>query len=167
LLVVVAEDEGETKHLQALDGAGARLRLFHMDLLDPASSMRSAIEGARGVFHLASPVILHPTQDPEAIPSSPYARSNPDQKNSTSRHVLIRVTRSVASISCFQKELVEPAVKGTLGVLRAARDCGVGRVVMVSSQTAMVPNPRWPADKVIDEDSWADIDLLKELQVHI
>jgi nucleoside-diphosphate-sugar epimerase len=61
---------------------------------------------------------------------------------------------------------VEPAVEGTLGVLRAAKDCGVGRVVMVSSQTAMVPNPRWPADKVVDEDSWADVYLLKELQVH-
>ncbi|CAL4953853.1 unnamed protein product [Urochloa decumbens] len=121
------QDEGETKHLQALDEAGARLRLFQMDLLDPAS-IRPAVEGARGVFHLASPVILHPTQDPE-------------------------------------NELVEPAVKGTLGVLRAAKDCGVGRVVMVSSQTAMVPNPDWPVDKVIDEDSWADIDLLKKLQL--
>jgi len=60
---------------------------------------------------------------------------------------------------------VEPAVKGTLGVLRAAKDCGVGRVVMVSSQTAMVPNNRWPADKVIDEDSWADVDVLKKLQL--
>ncbi|CAO1946449.1 unnamed protein product [Urochloa humidicola] len=121
------QDEGETRHLQALDGAGARLRLFQMDLLDPAS-VRPAVEGARGVFHLASPVILHPTQDPE-------------------------------------KELVEPAVKGTLGVLRAAKDCGVGRVVMVSSQTALVPNPEWPADKVIDEESWADIELLKKLQL--
>ncbi|CAO2182474.1 unnamed protein product [Urochloa humidicola] len=81
------QDEGETKHLRALDGAGARLRLFQMDLLDPAS-IRLPVDGARGVFHLASPVILHRTQDPE-------------------------------------KELVEPAVKGTLGVLRAAKDCGV------------------------------------------
>ncbi|CAL4960679.1 unnamed protein product [Urochloa decumbens] len=98
-----------------------------MDLLDPASVL-PAVDGARGVFHLASPVILRPTQDPE-------------------------------------KELVEPAVKGTLGVLRAAKDCGVGRVVMVSSQTAMVPNPEWPADKVIDEESWADIELLKKLEL--
>jgi hypothetical protein len=65
-LLVLAEDEGETKHLQALDGADARLRLFQMDLLDAASSMRPAIEGARGVFHLASPLTLQ-TRDPEAI----------------------------------------------------------------------------------------------------
>jgi len=44
-LVVFAEDEGETKHLQALDGADTRLRLFQMDLVDPAS-VRPAIEGA-------------------------------------------------------------------------------------------------------------------------
>nr|CAB3478723.1 unnamed protein product [Digitaria exilis] len=104
------EDEGETKHLQALDGADARLRLFQMDLLDP-DTVRPAVEGARG------------------------------------------------------KALVEPAVKGTLGVLRAAKDYRVGRVVMVSSQTAMVPNPKWPADKVIDEDSWADVELLKKLEL--
>ena len=46
----LADDEGETKHLLALDGADTRLRLFQMDLLDPAS-VRPAIDGARGVFH--------------------------------------------------------------------------------------------------------------------
>ena len=61
----LADDEGETKHLLALDGADTRLRLFQMDLLDPASSMRPAIEGARGVFHLASPLALR-ARDPEA-----------------------------------------------------------------------------------------------------
>jgi uncharacterized protein YbjT (DUF2867 family) len=49
-----------------MDGADTRLRLFQMDLLDPAS-VRPAIEGVHGVFHLASPVILQPAQDPEAI----------------------------------------------------------------------------------------------------
>ncbi|GJN17301.1 hypothetical protein PR202_gb04358 [Eleusine coracana subsp. coracana] len=118
------QDERETKHLQALDGADTRLRLFQMDLLD-AASVQPAIDGALGVFHLASPVILQPDRDPET-------------------------------------EVVEPAWKGALNVLRAAKDCGVSRVVMVSSQTAMVPNPNWPADKVIDEHSWADVDLIKK-----
>ncbi|CAL5093979.1 unnamed protein product [Urochloa decumbens] len=102
------QDEGETMHLHALDGAGTRLRLFQIDLLD-LPSIRAAIEGAQGVFHLASPLIVQ-TQDPET-------------------------------------ELLEPAVKGTLNVLRAAKDSGVGRVVLVSSKAAMVPNPNWPADK--------------------
>ena len=66
----------------------------------------------------------------------------------------------------MQMELLEPAVKGTLNVLRAAKDCGVGRVVLMSSQAAMVPNPNWPAGKVIDDDSWADVELLKKLQVN-
>ncbi|CAD6229280.1 unnamed protein product [Miscanthus lutarioriparius] len=122
------QDEGETKHLQALDGADTRLRLFQMDLLDPSSSMRPAIEGARGVFHLASPLTLH-TQDPE-------------------------------------KELLEPALKGTLSVLRAAKDCSVHRAVLMSSKSAMLPNPAWPADKVmVEDDCWADLELLRERQV--
>ncbi|CAN6371531.1 unnamed protein product [Urochloa humidicola] len=29
----------------------------------------------------------------------------------------------------------------------------------------MVPNPDWPSDKVVDEDSWADVDLLRKRQV--
>ncbi|CAM0883012.1 unnamed protein product [Alopecurus aequalis] len=120
-------DDGETKHLLALDGADTRLRLFQMDLLDPAS-VRLAVEGAHGVFHLASPLILQPPHDPES-------------------------------------ELLKPAVDGTLNVLRAAKDCGISRVVLVSSQTAMVPNPDWPADKVIDYDSWADVEILKKLEL--
>ncbi|TKW17513.1 hypothetical protein SEVIR_5G372001v4 [Setaria viridis] len=96
-----------------------------MDLLDPAS-VRPAVEGARGVFHLASPSILQ-AEDPE-------------------------------------NELLEPAVKSTLNILRAAKDCGVGRVVLMSSPAAMVPNPNWPADKVVDEDCWVDVELLKKVQ---
>lgn len=67
-------------------------------------------------------------------------------------------------LRCCQKELLEPAVKGTLNVLRAAKDFGVGRVVLMSSQVAMAPNPNWPADKVFDEDSWANIELFKKLE---
>ncbi|OAY69035.1 Tetraketide alpha-pyrone reductase 1 [Ananas comosus] len=121
------KDEGETKHLEALDGAASRLWLFEMDLLDPTSIL-AAVNGTAGVFHLASPLILDGLQDPE-------------------------------------KELLDPAVKGTLNVLRAAKECGVGRVVLVSSQAAMIPNPDWPVDVAVNEDSWADVDLLKKLQL--
>ncbi|TVU36682.1 hypothetical protein EJB05_18626 [Eragrostis curvula] len=140
------EDEGETKHLLAMDGADTRLRLFQIDLLD-AASIRAAVEGARGVFHLASPVILHQIQDPEAILSHIHAIS------------------TLANNLHLTNELLVPALKGALNVLRAAKDCGAGRVVMVSSQTAMVPNPEWPADKVVDDDCWADVELLKKLQL--
>ncbi|CAL4981463.1 unnamed protein product [Urochloa decumbens] len=121
------QDERETKHLEALDGAASHLRLLQMDVLD-AASVQAAVEGASGVFHLASPVTLQLPQDPE-------------------------------------KELLEPAVKGTLNVLRAARDSGIRRVVLMSSKAAMVPNPDWPADKVIDDDSWADVEILRKLKL--
>uniref|UniRef100_A0A0D9V7C5 NAD-dependent epimerase/dehydratase domain-containing protein n=1 Tax=Leersia perrieri TaxID=77586 RepID=A0A0D9V7C5_9ORYZ len=147
------QDESETKHLQALDGADTRLRLFQMDLLDPAS-VTLAVDGAHGVIHVASPVILNPTQDPEA----------------TTRflHNLIRFNQSCGHDRLMLLLLLHacrPAVSGALNVLRAAKDCGIARVVMVSSQTAMVPIPgEWPAGKVIDDDCWADVELLKKKQ---
>ena len=156
----LADDEGETKHLQGLAGADTRLRLFQLDLLDP-DSVRLAIDGARGVFHLASPVTLQ-TEDPEAIPSP--SQQSPDRCLPQLQNPIALVDNNPL-ILLLQKELLEPAVKGTLNVLRAAKDCGAGRVVLMSSQAAMLPNPNWPADKVIDEDCWADAELLKKLQV--
>ncbi|XP_071733631.1 phenylacetaldehyde reductase-like [Rutidosis leptorrhynchoides] len=61
-------------------------------------------------------------------------------------------------------ELVEPAVNGTLNVLKAAKRFGVRRVVITSSISAMVPNPRWPEFKVMDESSWTDVDYCKSRQ---
>uniref|UniRef100_A0A0E0JQI6 NAD-dependent epimerase/dehydratase domain-containing protein n=1 Tax=Oryza punctata TaxID=4537 RepID=A0A0E0JQI6_ORYPU len=148
--VMNLQDEGETRHLQALDGADTRLRLFQMDLLDPAS-ITPAVDGAHGVFHLASPVILHLTQDPEAT-NSPF----------TNRTAAVAHTCTNAVLS---GELLKPAVSGTLNVLRAAKDCGVARVVLMASQVAMLPNPEWPAGKVVDEDCWADVELLKKKQL--
>ncbi|KAF5733137.1 cinnamoyl-CoA reductase family protein [Tripterygium wilfordii] len=62
------------------------------------------------------------------------------------------------------KELVEPAVMGTLNVLEAARQANVRRVVLTSSISAMVPNPGWPQNKVFDESSWTDLDYCKSRQ---
>ncbi|KAF7061877.1 hypothetical protein CFC21_068534 [Triticum aestivum] len=57
------------------------------------------------------------------------------------------------------QELVVPAVEGTLNVLRAAKDAGgVRRVVVTSSVSAVVPCPGWPAGEVLDERCWTDID---------
>ncbi|XP_058073385.1 cinnamoyl-CoA reductase 1-like [Magnolia sinica] len=53
-------------------------------------------------------------------------------------------------------ELVEPAVTGTLNLLKACSEMGVKRVVVVSSMQAIVMNPNWPRDKVMDEDCWSD-----------
>ncbi|KAJ4751020.1 Dihydroflavonol-4-reductase [Rhynchospora pubera] len=61
-----------------------------------------------------------------------------------------------------QKDIVELAVQGTLNVLRAAKDCGIKRVILTSSTVAMAPNPHWPVDAVITEDCWGDVETLKK-----
>lgn len=62
-----------------------------------------------------------------------------------------------------QNQLMVPAVEGTLNVVRAAKDAGgVRRVVVTSSISAMVPNPGWPAGEVLDERCWTDIDYCEK-----
>ncbi|KAK4476792.1 hypothetical protein RD792_015952 [Penstemon davidsonii] len=63
-----------------------------------------------------------------------------------------------------EAELVEPAVKGTLNVLAAAKKVGVRRVVLTSSISAMVPNPGWVEGRVFDESSWTDLDYCTSRQ---
>ncbi|KAK7820107.1 putative anthocyanidin reductase [Quercus suber] len=45
-------------------------------------------------------------------------------------------------------EVIEPAVKGTLNVLKACLEAKVKRVVVVSSFAAVAMNPSWPKDQV-------------------
>lgn len=60
-----------------------------------------------------------------------------------------------------EKELILPAVQGTLNVLEAARRFNVRRVVLTSSISALVPNPAWPPQIPFDESSWTDLDYCK------
>ncbi|XP_011625419.1 cinnamoyl-CoA reductase 2-like [Amborella trichopoda] len=55
-----------------------------------------------------------------------------------------------------EKDLLNPAVKGTLNVLKESKEAGVQRVVFVSSVAAVMMNPNWPQDKVMDENCWSD-----------
>ncbi|XP_010554339.1 PREDICTED: cinnamoyl-CoA reductase 1 isoform X2 [Tarenaya hassleriana] len=111
-------------HLLDLPGSDPnKVRIFEADLLDYDAVSR-AVEGCKGVFHVASPCTLDPPEDPE-------------------------------------KELMEPAVKGTMNVLKAAK---ARRVVVTSSISAMVPNPGWPSEKPVDESSWTDLDYCKSRQ---
>ncbi|KAH9688901.1 Epimerase domain-containing protein [Citrus sinensis] len=105
-------DEKNT-HLYKLEKASENLKLFKADLLD-YDSVKSAIVGCNGVFHVASPV-----------PSSSV-------------------------------ELIEPAVKGTLNVLKACLEAKVKRVIVVSSGAAVGLNPRWPKGQIMDETCWSD-----------
>lgn len=63
-----------------------------------------------------------------------------------------------------ERDLLRPAVQGTLNVLEAARRAGVRRVVLTSSISALVPNPGWPPHKPFDESSWTDLDYCKPRQ---
>ncbi|XP_054790564.1 cinnamoyl-CoA reductase 1-like [Prosopis cineraria] len=116
-------DDNETKHLEAMEGAKSRLHLFEMDLLD-MDSIKAAVEGCAGVFHLACPNIIGQVQDPE-------------------------------------KQIVEPATKGTVNVLKAAKEAGVERVVATSSISSIMPSPGWPSDRIKDEECWTDLDYCK------
>ncbi|KAK2643443.1 hypothetical protein Ddye_025206 [Dipteronia dyeriana] len=120
-------DDKETAHLRALEGADTRLRLFQIDLLD-YDSIVAAVSGCAGVFHLASPCIVDRVLDP-------------------------------------QKELLDPAVKGTINVLTAAKAAGVRRVVVTSSVAAIIPSPNWPADKVKAEECWTDVEYCKQKEL--
>ncbi|KAH0777335.1 hypothetical protein KY290_008746 [Solanum tuberosum] len=117
-------DEKETKHLLALEGAESRLRLYQIDLLD-YDSIVSAITGTVGVFHLASPCTVDEVKDPE-------------------------------------NDLLSPAIKGTSNVLTASKELGVKRVVVTSSVSSITPNPNWPADRIMNEDCWTDIEYCKQ-----
>ncbi|KAL8144174.1 hypothetical protein V2J09_017206 [Rumex salicifolius] len=54
------------------------------------------------------------------------------------------------------EQIVEPAVKGTLNVLKACSEANVKRVVYVSSVVAVCMNPDWPKDQLMDETCWSD-----------
>ncbi|CAM8922018.1 unnamed protein product [Rhodiola kirilowii] len=118
------DDEKETKHLQLLEGAESRLRLFQIDLLN-YDSIVAAIRGCHGVFHVASPCTVDQVKDPK-------------------------------------REMLDPAIKGTKNVLKAAKELEVGRVVVTSSVSAIIPSPSWPADVVRTEECWADEEYCKQ-----
>ncbi|XP_016166897.1 cinnamoyl-CoA reductase 1 [Arachis ipaensis] len=124
IIIPIADDDTETKHLEALEGASTRLRLFQIDLLQ-YETIVAAVRGCSGVFHLASPCIVDEVHDP-------------------------------------QKELLDPAIRGTMNVLEAAKEAGVKRVVVTSSVSAITPSPGWPSDVVKTEDCWTDTEYCKQ-----
>lgn len=64
-------------------------------------------------------------------------------------------------------ELVEPAVKGTLNVLKACTAANIKRTVVVSSVAAVFMNPNWPEGQVKDETCWSDQEYCKTTNVTI
>ncbi|XP_019054984.1 PREDICTED: cinnamoyl-CoA reductase 2-like [Nelumbo nucifera] len=115
------------KHLETLEGAEFRLRLFQIDLLD-YDSLMATINGTVSIFHLASPYIVDKVKDPK-------------------------------------RELLDPVIKRTINVLKAAKECEVRWVVVTSSIFAIIPSRYWPADVVKGENCWTDVDYCKHTGV--
>jgi nucleoside-diphosphate-sugar epimerase len=65
------------------------------------------------------------------------------------------------ALSGPEVELLAPAVKGTMNVLRACSEAEVKRVVVVSSLSAVMIIPECDECKVMDEGCWSDVDLCK------
>jgi len=56
-----------------------------------------------------------------------------------------------------EREMLGPAVTGTINALKAASAANARRVVVVSSMVAVEINPKdWPKDKIKDENCWSD-----------
>ncbi|XP_009606417.1 cinnamoyl-CoA reductase 1-like [Nicotiana tomentosiformis] len=66
-----------------------------------------------------------------------------------------------SSVPNPEVELVAPAVKGTLNVLKACSEANIKRVVFVSSVAAAALNPNWPKGQVKDETCWSDSEYCK------
>ena len=60
---------------------------------------------------------------------------------------------------------MDPAIKGTINVLTAAKENGVRRVVVTSSVSSITPSPNWPADVIKNEDCWTDVEYCKQNSV--
>lgn len=61
--------------------------------------------------------------------------------------------------------MIEPAVNGTLNVLKACVEAKVKRVVVVSSISAALMNPSWPSGQIMDEACWSDKEYCKTTNV--
>lgn len=150
----VGDDAEDPKnfHLRELEGAKERLTLCRADLLD-YDSLRNAIHGCDGVFHIASPV----TDDPvsAADPNLMLLRGENPKKKKLMMMVLALVAWS------SQEKMVDPSVQGTRFVIQAAAEAGARRVVFTSSIGAVNMNPNRPPETVVDESCWSDLEFCK------
>ena len=157
------DDPKKTEHLVSLDGAEERLHLFKADLLEEGS-FDSVVEACEGVFHTASPVILSPT-DPKVNLCAVFITP------------IIEIVSVPMDYSCrnflrfflptFQAQLIDPALKGTLNVLRSCiKVPSLKRIVLTSSMSSVSFNgkPLTP-DVVVDETWFSDPTLCEESKV--
>ncbi|CAI0455050.1 unnamed protein product [Linum tenue] len=136
-------DRKKTAHLLELPGAKERLELFKADLLDDGS-FDSVVQGCAGVFHTASPVSFT-AADPQV-----FLFFSPED---------YRVYP--------QAEIIDPAVKGTLNVLKSCAKSPSVKRVIVTSSTASIFYTGKPVNKdsVADETWFSDPEHCKDLKI--
>ncbi|KAK3133699.1 hypothetical protein QOZ80_6AG0539870 [Eleusine coracana subsp. coracana] len=61
-----------------------------------------------------------------------------------------------------ESEVLDPAVKGTLNILKVSSATKVQKLVVISSNAAVDFNPNWPQDKLKDESCWSDKEFCKK-----
>ncbi|KAH6771413.1 Rossmann-fold superfamily protein [Perilla frutescens var. hirtella] len=111
-------------YLLELNGAKERLKIMRADLLEEGS-FDTAVEGADGVFHVASPVI-------------------------------------VAYEDNIKENLIDPAIKGTLNVLKSCKKASsVKRVVLTSSCSAIRYRFDAKESSPLNESHWSDPEYCK------
>ncbi|CAK7345969.1 unnamed protein product [Dovyalis caffra] len=74
-------------------------------------------------------------------------------------HVACPLPSDPASNINPKQELLEAAVTGTRNVLNACSQTKVKKVIAVSSIAAVMLNPNWPKDQVMNEESWSDLEF--------
>ena len=161
--------------------------MFEANLLEEGS-FDSLVDGCQAVFHTASPVSFSPI-DPQVslVPSFNFptilssfstCTSNILKKQRETLFFILKTRGNVSKnifiheLSCstmFQTELVEPAVKGTLNVLRScAKSASIKRVVLTSSMATVGFSREAMAlalDVHIDETWFSDPHFCVELKV--
>lgn len=61
-------------------------------------------------------------------------------------------------------EILDPAIKGTLNVLKACTDAKIKRVVVTSSGAAVYVDPNRPKGAIVDESCWSNVDYCREFK---
>ncbi|KAF2295256.1 hypothetical protein GH714_032338 [Hevea brasiliensis] len=127
-------NEKKLAHLRKLEGAKERLQLVKANLME-MGSFDDAIFGCQGVFHTASPV-LGPSSDPKACVLQHCMRTK--HCNMVLLYLKINRCLMVFILLVLQAEILEPAVEGTLNVLRSCeKNPFLKRVVLTSSSSTV------------------------------
>ncbi|KAL2649677.1 hypothetical protein R1flu_017805 [Riccia fluitans] len=81
------------------------------------------------------------------------------------RDVLVFSTPPVPLLFDPYVEMVEPAIKGTINVLKSCVKAGVKKVVLTASSSAFRMRPDYSADIPLAETSWSSVEFCKKVKI--